>query len=90
MTIKQRIIDSFNKQEKENDKKNNRINKNDNGQNAKNLMRELRDTFVLTNQGKTNFEIFIESVTPKYLKNQKIHQKVQKKLKKEKKMMMKM
>ena len=69
MTIKQRIIDSFKKQEKENDKKNNRINKNDNGQNAKNLMRELRDTFVLTNQGKTNFEIFIESVTPKYLKN---------------------
>jgi len=32
-------------------------------------MRDLRDTFVVTNQGKTNFEIFMESVTPKYDKN---------------------
>ena len=70
MTIKQRIIDSYKKKDKESDKNNARNikNINDKGQNAKNLMRELRDTFVVTNQGKTNFEIFIESVTPKYPK----------------------
>ena len=70
MTIKQRIIDSYKKKDKENDKNNIRNNKNiiDKGQIAKNLRRELRDTFVVTNQGKTNFEIFIESVTPKYTK----------------------
>ena len=71
MTIKQRIIDSYKKQDKENDKNNimNNINKIDSRQMAKNLRRELRDTFVVTNQGKTNFEIFIESVTPKFTKN---------------------
>ena len=69
MTIKQRIIDSY-KKDKEDDKNKARNAKNVNDkQNAKNLMRELRDTFVMTNQGKTNFEIFIESVTPKYTKN---------------------
>ena len=71
MTIKQRIIDSYKIKDKENDNINSRNNKNinDKGQNEKNLMRELRDTFVVTNQGKTNFEIFIESVTPKFTKN---------------------
>ena len=70
MTIKQRIIDSYKKKDKENDKNNLRNNKNINDkQSLKNLRRELRDTFVVTNQGKTNFEIFIESVTPKYTKN---------------------
>ena len=67
MTIKQRIIDSYKKKDKENVKNNK--NNIDIIQNTKNLKRELRDTFVVTNQGKTNFEIFIESVTPKYLKN---------------------
>ena len=70
MTIKQRIIDSYKKKDKENDKNVIRNNKNINDkQSLKNLRRELRDTFVVTNQGKTNFEIFIESVTPKYTKN---------------------
>ena len=70
MTIKQRIIDSYKKKDKENEKNKARSVKNINEkQNAKNLMRDLRDTFVVTNQGKTNFEIFMESVTPKYDKN---------------------
>ena len=70
MTIKQRIIDSYKKKDKENDKNVIRNNKNINDkQSLKNLRRELRDTFVVTNQGKTNFEIFMESVTPKYTKN---------------------
>ena len=70
MTIKQRIIDSYKKKDKENEKNKTRNVKNINEkQNIKNLMRDLRDTFVVTNQGKTNFEIFMESVTPKYNKN---------------------
>ena len=70
-TIKQRIIDSYKKQDKDNNKNNirNNLNKIDSRQIAKNLRRELRDNFVVTNQGKTNFEIFIESVTPKFAKN---------------------
>ena len=41
----------------------------DNIQNNKNIFRELRDSFVLANQGKTNFEIFLESVSPLYKRN---------------------
>ena len=70
MTIKQRIIDFNKKKDKENDKNKARNAKiiNDK-QSIKNLMRDLRDTFVVTNQGKTNFEIFMEAVTPKYNNN---------------------
>ena len=70
MTIKQRIIDSYKKKDKESEKNKARNNKNINDkQNIKNLMRDLRDTFVVRYQGKTNFEIFMESITPKYNKN---------------------
>ena len=70
MTIKQRILDSYKKNDKENEKNKTKNIKNANYiQNTKNLMRELRDSFVVTYQGKTNFDIFIESVKPKYPKN---------------------
>ena len=67
LTIKQRIIESYNKKNKDiKDKKKDII---DNKQNNKNLMRELRDSFILANQEKTNFEIFLESVSPLYKRN---------------------
>ena len=37
--------------------------------NNKNLSRELRDSFVMANQGKTNLEIFMESISPLYKNN---------------------
>ena len=67
ITIKQRILESNNKNNK--DKKDRNKDNMDNIQNNKNIFRELRDSFVLANQGKTNFEIFLESVSPLYNKN---------------------
>ena len=66
-TIKQRIIESIHKNNKE--KKDNNKDIIDNIQNNKNILRDLRDSFVLAKQGKTNFEIFLESVSPLYNKN---------------------
>ena len=66
-TIKQRIIESKKKSNKENKDKTKDIN--DNNQNNKNVFRELRDSFILANQEKTNLEIFLESVSPLYKKN---------------------
>lgn len=67
MTIKQRIIESYNKNNLDNKDKNKDII--DSKQNNKNLLRELRDSFILVNQEKTNFEIFLESASPLYKKN---------------------
>ena len=67
LTIKQRIIDSYNKNNK--DIKDKKKDLNDTKQNNKNVMRELRDSFILANQEKTNFEIFLESVSPLYKRN---------------------
>ena len=67
LTIKQRIIDSYNKNNK--DTKDKKKDLNDTKQNNKNVMRELRDSFILANQEKTNFEIFLESVSPLYKRN---------------------
>ena len=68
MTIKQRILESYKKNNKDmKDKK--KQDGNDNGYNNKNILRELRDSFVVANQGKTNLEIFLESVSPLYEKN---------------------
>ena len=66
-TIKQRIIDSYNKNNLDNKDKNNDII--DSRQNNQNVLRELRDSFILANQKKTNFEIFLESASPLYKKN---------------------
>ena len=66
-TIKQRIIDSKKKNNKE--KKDKIKDINDNNLNNKNILRELRDSFILANQEKTNLEIFLESVSPLYKKN---------------------
>ena len=67
ITIKQRIIESKNKNIQ--DKKDSNSDIMDNTQNSKNIFRELRDSFILAKQGKTNFEIFLESVSPLYNKN---------------------
>ena len=67
ITIKQRIIESNNKTNI--DKKDIYKEAIDNFQNNKNILRELRDSFVLAKQGKTNFEIFLESVSPLYNRN---------------------
>ena len=67
LTIKQRIIESYNKNNK--DIKDKKKDINDSKQNNKNVMRELRDSFILANQEKTNFEIFLESVSPLYKRN---------------------
>ena len=67
ITIRQRILESNNKNNK--DKKVRNKDNLDNFQNYKNIFRELRDSFVLANQGKTNFDIFLESVSPLYNKN---------------------
>ena len=67
MTIKQRILESYktnNKDMKDKSKQDG----NDNGYNNKNILRELRDSFIMANQGKTNLEIFLESVSPLYKK----------------------
>ena len=67
MTIMQRI-ESFRNKNK--DLKDKRIKEgNETGKKKKNIMRELRDSYVMANQGKTNLEIFLESVTPLYKNN---------------------
>ena len=66
MTIKQRIMESYKKNNKEIKEKKEG---NDNEYNNKNILRELRDSFIMANQGKTNLEIFLESVSPLYKKN---------------------
>lgn len=49
--------------------KNKKIEKKESETNNKNLTRELRDSFVMANQGKTNLEIFMESISPLYKNN---------------------
>ena len=68
MTIKQRILESYKTNNKDLKDKN-KQDGNDNGYNNKNILRELRDSFIMANQGKTNLEIFLESVSPLYKKN---------------------
>lgn len=65
MTIIKRI--ELDKKKKE--AKNKKIEKKETETNNKNLSRELRDSFVMANQGKTNLEIFMESVSPLYKNN---------------------
>jgi len=64
MTIIKRI-----ELDKKKDSKNKKIEKIENETNNKNLSRELRDSFVMANQGKTNLEIFMESISPLYKNN---------------------
>ena len=49
--------------------KNKKIEKKESESNNKNLSRELRDSFVMANQGKTNLEIFMETISPLYKNN---------------------
>jgi hypothetical protein len=64
MTIMKRI-----ELDKKKDLKNKKIEKKESKSNYKNLSRELRDSFVMANQGKTNLEIFMESISPLYKNN---------------------
>ena len=67
VTIKQRILESKKNNNKEKKDKLKEIN--DIKQNHTNILRELRDSFILSNREKTNLEIFLESVSPLYKKN---------------------
>ena len=71
MTIKQRILESYSKKTKDS-KDISKKDGNDNSYNNKNILRELRDSYVMANQNKTNLEIFLESVSPLYNKNSNI------------------
>ena len=67
MTIIKRI--ELDKKKDSKNKKIEKIEKIENETNNKNLSRELRDSFVMANQGRTNLEIFMESISPLYKNN---------------------